>query len=242
MKENKYDDAAFFEKYASMYRSQKGLEGAGEWAEVRKLFPPLEGKRMLDLGCGYGWHSAYASDNKASAVVAVDISSRMLEKAKEMNFRSNITYINSALEDFEAEDSSFDFVFSSLTLHYVDEYDSLVKRVYSLLKPGGDFLFSVEHPVFTAEGSQDWIYDEKGAIRCFPVDNYYIEGKRDTLFLGERVVKYHRTITSYISPLLECGFSIKALVEPQPPEDMRSLPGFENEMRRPMMLIVKASK
>ncbi len=242
MKENKYDEKAFFDKYASMYRSQKGLDGAGEWAEVRKLFPPLEGKRMLDLGCGYGWHSVYASDNKAASIVAVDISSRMLEKAKRINFRDNITYIKAALEDFTAEEESFDFVFSSLVLHYVEDYLSLVKRVYSLLKFGGTFLFSVEHPVFTAEGSQEWLYDEEGSIKCFPVDNYYIEGKRNAIFLGERVVKYHRTITTYISALLDTGFAIEAVVEPQPPENMRSLPGFENELRRPMMLIIKASK
>ena len=32
MKENKYDNEQFFEKYSRMLRSQKGLEGAGEWS------------------------------------------------------------------------------------------------------------------------------------------------------------------------------------------------------------------
>ena len=45
-------------------------------------------------------------------------------------------------------------------------------------------MFSAEHPVFTASGSQDWYYDAAGNILHFPVDNYYYEGKREAVFLG----------------------------------------------------------
>ena len=61
MKQNKYDDPKFFEKYRQMARSQKGLAGAGAWHELEKLLPEFAGKRVLDLGCGYGWHCAYAA-------------------------------------------------------------------------------------------------------------------------------------------------------------------------------------
>ena len=60
MTENQYDDAAFFQEYAKMTRSRQGLAGAGEWRQFRRMFPPLEGKSVLDLGCGYGWHCRYA--------------------------------------------------------------------------------------------------------------------------------------------------------------------------------------
>ena len=39
MKENKYDDNIFFQKYSQMSRSQQGLAGAGEWETLRKLLP-----------------------------------------------------------------------------------------------------------------------------------------------------------------------------------------------------------
>ena len=68
-------------------------------------------------------------------------------------------------------------------------------KIRKFLRPGGYFIFSAEHPVFTAEGSQDWYYDENGKPLHFPVDNYYYEGKRNAVFLGEPVIKYHRTLT-----------------------------------------------
>ena len=91
-------------------------------------------------------------------------------------------------------------------------------------------------------GTQDWHYNEKGEILHFPVDNYYYEGKRTAVFLGEKVTKYHRTLTTYLNTLLSNGFIINQIVEPQPPENMMDIPGMQDEMRRPMMLIVSANK
>ncbi len=54
MKENVYDKESFFEKYGEMLRSKEGLKGAGEWPTLEKILPDFEGKRTLDLGCGYG--------------------------------------------------------------------------------------------------------------------------------------------------------------------------------------------
>lgn len=65
-----------------MYRSIKGLEGAGEWQELKKLLPDFTGMNVLDLGCGYGWHCSYAVENGASYVLGIDISERMLLEAK----------------------------------------------------------------------------------------------------------------------------------------------------------------
>ena len=98
------------------------------------------------------------------------------------------------------------------------------------------------HPVFTAQGTQDWYYGPDGEILHFPVDNYYYEGRREAVFLGEKVTKYHRTLTTYVNTLLEEGFSVRRLVEPQPPENMLGLPGMKDEMRRPMMLLVSARR
>jgi cyclopropane fatty-acyl-phospholipid synthase-like methyltransferase len=62
MKQNKYDDPEFFTSYSKMPRSIDGLAEAGEWHAFRSLLPDLRDKRLLDLGCGFGWHCRYARE------------------------------------------------------------------------------------------------------------------------------------------------------------------------------------
>ncbi|STV75205.1 type 11 methyltransferase [Klebsiella michiganensis] len=84
MSQNIYDDPAFFAGYATLDRSVKGLEGAPEWPTIQQMLPPLSGLRVVDLGCGYGWFCRWARDRGAAQVDGLDLSSRMLERAREM--------------------------------------------------------------------------------------------------------------------------------------------------------------
>ena len=242
MKENKYDNEVFFQKYSQMMRSQKGLAGAGEWSELQKMLPDFRGCRVLDLGCGYGWHCQYAASHGAAYVLGTDISQRMLQTAREINAAPQIDYQCVAMEDLQLPDGSFDVILSSLAFHYIQDFPPLVANLSRWIKPGGRLVFSVEHPVFTAYGTQDWYYDADGNILHFPVDNYYYEGRREAVFLGEPVIKYHRTLTTYLNTLLQNGWELLQVVEPQPPEEMLELEGMKDEMRRPMMLLVSARK
>ena len=176
MKENRYDDPVFFRKYSEMARSRLGLEGAGEWKTLRPMLPDFSGKRVLDLGCGYGWHAFYAAENGAEKVLGIDLSEKMLAVAREKNTFPNVRFARGAMEDVRFPDGSFDAVLSSLALHYVKDYAELVSRVYRWLAPGGAFVFSAEHPTFTAYGNQDWYYSPEGEILHFPVDRYFYEG------------------------------------------------------------------
>lgn len=240
MKENNYDNQEFFEKYSQMARSQQGLDGAGEWQTLKQLLPDFEGTAVLDLGCGYGWHCIYAAEQGAASVTGVDLSKKMLEIAREKTPFSQVNYIQAGIEDIDFTENSFDIVLSSLALHYVPSFETIAAHVRKFLKPEGTFIFSVEHPIFTAEGKQQWTYAEDGTILHFPVDNYFYEGKRTANFLGEEVTKYHKTLTTYIDGLLVNDFQIQRVVEPMPPENMLDVPGMKDEMRRPMMLIVSA--
>lgn len=243
MKENKYDHPVFFEKYSQMSRSKDGLIAAGEWETLKNLLPDFQGKRLLDLGCGYGWHCIYAMEQGAASAVGIDISERMLEVAREKTKFPQVEYQCFAMEDMDFPQESFDIVLSSLALHYIASFDLIAKKVYSYLRTGGTFIFSVEHPIFTAYGSQDWYCNEQGEILHFPVDHYFDEGQRTARFLGEDVLKYHKTLTTYLNGLLMNGFTIRNLVEPQPtPQLIKEVPEMINELRRPMMLIVSANK
>ncbi|MEQ7801838.1 methyltransferase domain-containing protein [Pedobacter sp. ASV1-7] len=243
MKENKYDNLAFFEQYEKMNRSQNGLKGAGEWYILKKMLPNLKGKDVLDLGCGFGWHCRYAIEKGATSVLGLDISKKMLEKAKQINSLKGIKYDSLALEDASFPASHFDVVISSLTLHYIKSYETLIQRICQWLKPDGFFVFSVEHPIFTAQGKQDWLYDEHNNKSCWPVDHYFSEGKRNTIFLNEQVIKYHRTLATYLNVLLKQGFKIVEINEPVPSKEMINKdPEMKDELRRPMMLLISVQK
>lgn len=226
-----------------MDRSKMGLAGAGEWPALKAMLPELAGKRVLDLGCGYGWHCRYALEQGAREVVGVDISQRMLEQARCRTISERCRYLHMAMEDIDFPEACFDVVISSLALHYVRDYADVLRRVAVCLKSGGDFVFSVEHPVFTAYGNQDWYRDGEGRALHWPVDRYFLEGERQAVFLGETMVKYHRTLTGYVDPLQRAGFTLTGLAEPQPTEQMLiEIAGMADELRRPMMLILAAKR
>ena len=238
---NLYDNDSFFAAYGEMPRSKYGLDAAGEWHQLKALFPPLEGKKMLDLGCGYGWHCSYGAQQGAT-VLGVDGSQKMIQKAVTEHAHDRITYRVCSMEAYDYPENTFDFVLSNLALHYVRDLEWVYGKVYRTLKPGGSFVFNIEHPVFTAGVGQQWICDEAGKPLHWPVDDYYFPGTRETIFLGQRVKKEHHTLTQIIDPLLQLGFRLERLQEATPPEKMMDIPGMADELRRPMMLLVKAVK
>ena len=79
---NIYDNSEFFAAYAEMGRSKDGLKAAGEWHQLQPLFPKLQGKKVLDLGCGYGWHCKFAAQMGAAEILGIDSWSYVKKKYK----------------------------------------------------------------------------------------------------------------------------------------------------------------
>ena len=138
-----YDDAAFFAAYARMDRSERGLEGAGEWPQMRALLPKLSGLRVLDLGCGYGWHCRYCAEQGAASVLGLDSSRSMLEQARRRNAHARVTYRLCGMEQFGYPASAYDLVLSNLALHYLADLNTVYRRVSRTLAPGGTFLLNM---------------------------------------------------------------------------------------------------
>lgn len=238
---NEYDNEKFFKEYAKMSRSQEGLEAAGEWHQLKNLFPPLQGQKVLDLGCGYGWHCKFSAENGAVQVLGIDLSKKMIEEAKKRNSENSIEYRVCGIEEYTYPENTWDCVVSNLALHYIENIDEVFQKVYRTLTPNGIFIFNLEHPVFTAGVEQDWIYTKDGTPQYWPIDDYFIPGERNTRFLGCDVIKQHHTLTQILMGLLNNGFRIEAVEEAMPSKEMMHLPGMADELRRPMMLLIKAS-
>lgn len=101
MSQNIYDNPEFFEVYSKMKRSVSGLEGANEWPRLRTFVPNLTGRRVLDLGCGFGWFARWAKEQGAEAVHGVDISQNMLDRARRLDEEGKHDGITYQLADLD---------------------------------------------------------------------------------------------------------------------------------------------
>jgi SAM-dependent methyltransferase len=240
MKQNIYDDPRFFEGYSKMRRHEAGLNAAIDQPAMRSLLPPLANKRVLDLGCGFGKMCRYAVERGAASVVGVDISTKMLARAREETNDARISYVQSALEDLNFEKGTFDVVVSALALHYVESYELICANVKSWLALGGAFVFSVEHPMATAYPVGDYL-GPRGGKDHWTIDNYKLEGIRHTKWFTDDVIKYHRSVETYVNTLIDKGFTIVRLVEPEASEEeIRKRPELLEESRRPTFMVISA--
>lgn len=241
MAQNIYDDPSFFEGYSKLERSTQGLAGAAEWASMRALLPDLAGRRVVDLGCGFGWFCRHAREQGAARVLGIDVSERMLARAGELTTDRGIEYRRADLESLVLPERSFEVAFSSLALHYLADVRRLLATIARALVSGGHLVCSVEHPIYTAPPSPGWSVRADGG-ETWPVDHYLDEGRREVEWLGTRVVKQHRTLATYLNALAGAGWRVERLEEFGPsPEQLTVHPEWSRERERPMFLLVRAA-
>jgi SAM-dependent methyltransferase len=240
--QNIYDNEEFFAAYSRLPRSVEGLEGAPEWPVLRALLPELRGRRVCDLGCGYGWFCRWASGQGAARVLGIEVSERMLARATADSENSAIDYLRSDMELVELPESSFDLVYSSLALHYVENLSGLIRQVSRALVTGGNLVFSVEHPMTTAPIRPGWSTAADGR-KSWPVAAYLDEGRRSTDWLTTGVIKQHRTVASYLNLLIANGLGLRRIVEWGPSaEQVAAHPEWAGERERPPFLLVAATR
>ena len=148
MTQNIYDNDEFFAGYLRLPRSVAGLEGAPEWPALRAMLPDLHGRTVLDLGCGFGWFCRWAREQGAAYVAGIDVSEKMLARARADTQDDSISYTLADMERIELPPQSFGLVYSSLALHYVEKLDRLMAEVHRALIAGGSLVVSVEHPSY----------------------------------------------------------------------------------------------
>lgn len=242
MAQNIYDDPAFFAGYATLNRSTQGLEGAPEWPAVQALLPVLKNRNIVDLGCGYGWFSRYACQQGAASVLALDVSEKMLAKAVSLGDDPAIDWQRADLETLQLPLQQYDLAWSALALHYVEALPALLRNVFAALKPGGQFIFTAEHPIYTAPRHPGWKIDAQQQ-KNWPLSDYQREGERVTNWFADGVIKHHRTLGSWVTQLIDAGFIITALNEWGPtPQQIAQQPALAEERERPMLFIMAVTR
>ncbi|MGH7366210.1 MAG: class I SAM-dependent methyltransferase [Candidatus Rokuibacteriota bacterium] len=111
------------------------------WEYAFHLLGPLPGRRVLDIGCGSGWVTAYLAAAGAE-VMAFDVSFEGCRLAA-ATLRANAHRSWTAVMDAHAiavRPNSFDLAFASGVLHHMD-LATVAREVHNLLKPGGRLVF-----------------------------------------------------------------------------------------------------
>ena len=177
--QNIYDLLEFFEGYSRLPRSVRGLDGAPEWGAIRAILPDLSGKSIVDLGCGFGWFARWARSQGASHVLGLDLSRNMLSRAQAETKDPAVQYAIADLEKLELPEGIFDLAYSSLALHYIQDFGKLVHTVRHALVSDGQFIFTIEHPIYMAPTHPQWLVEKDGR-KLWPIESYAIEGMRMT--------------------------------------------------------------
>jgi ubiquinone/menaquinone biosynthesis C-methylase UbiE len=240
-----YDDPSFFAQYQRMRAASAGLNDELEQPALARMLPAMGGASVIELGCGDGSLARRLADAGARDVLAVDAARRMLALAAR-HPHPRVRYRHDDIETLRLPAASADCVVSSLALHYVRDYPGLIRRIAQWLRPGGQLVFSIEHPICTAQDPMTGWFAGCFAgcgLDLWPVDGYARETARTQQWFGVPVVKHHRRLTTLVTGLTTAGLILTAIDEPYPGDDVLARrPDLAQHARRPPLLLISARK
>ncbi|UCH36162.1 MAG: class I SAM-dependent methyltransferase [Armatimonadota bacterium] len=211
-----------------------------------ELLGPVQGKRILDAGCGEGYLSRMLA-SAGARVVGVDYSGKMIEIARSRTPGDlAIEYVHGNCENLEfIASGGFDIVVSNMVLQDLADYRAAIAELHRVLAPGGALIFAILHPCFSTPGS-GWVTDENERKLHWQVDGYFGEGVIELEWprgAEQGLLYFRRTLTSYFEAVRNVGFVIDRLVEPKPSEEMLvKYPEFGDDLRMCHFLVLRAIK
>ena len=146
-----YDKENFFALYQKLRSNPISLNEIVEKPTILSLLPDLQGKKLLDLGCGTGGHLQLYLERNAESVVGTDLSTKMLEQAEQDlqkcgQFSGRFSLYQLPMEKLtELPESDFNVITSSFAFHYIEDFPALLASIANKLKPNGTLAVSYTH-------------------------------------------------------------------------------------------------
>lgn len=219
---------------------------------IKDLLPNnIQDGNVLLLGCGSGEEIEIFDKDKYKYFLGIDNSETLIEYAK----------YNYPKYDFEVGDlnewsskNKFDVIFSSLTFHYINDWDSMFKRILPSLKENGEIIFSCHHPIKwggetkRSKNINKFIlgYEKIKTTSDFKVYGDYLNAREihDKLFGKIDITHYHKPISMMVDIFIKNNLEIIKMVEPKPIiESKTSNPDFyETYSKIPLFVLFKLRK
>jgi 2-polyprenyl-3-methyl-5-hydroxy-6-metoxy-1,4-benzoquinol methylase len=196
-----------------------------------RLLGDVDGKRVLDAGCGNGYFSRMLAARGAQ-VVGVEPTASMcgFAKEKEAELRQGIAYVQADLTDLPDLGAPFDAVVCSMVLMAIPDWTPAMRACVEALRPGGRFVFSLVHPAF------ELLYPTWRQHGEYRVTRYLEEYE----IRGGAASDFHRPLSAYLNELAALGCTLREVAEPGLDPALVDVPGLEGYVKLPNFLIVAA--
>lgn len=222
-----------YDKLAKHYEydvDTKSFNAYYERPAMIKTIGNVRNLKVLDAGCGAGFYSEWLINHNAKEVVSIDFSEKMLEATKRRVGNSAKTFLINLNEELPFKDDYFDMIISSLTLHYIKDFDFTLKEFNRILKDGGRLIFSIHHPIMT------YLY--------FSLDNYFEKILLEDVINKIPVYFYHRSLNDIFYGLNKNNFLVENLIEPKPTKEFlkQDKKNYDKLNKKPHFIIIKSIK
>ncbi len=195
---------------------------------TERLLAVRPGEAVLDVACGNGQVARRLAELGAH-VVAVDFSETFVERARART-KERAERIEYGVADATSREQllalgrqRFDAAVCSMALMDMSDIGVLATTLPDLLRPGGRFVFSIQHPCFNSNGTA--IVGERGQVEDQIVSKYAMKVSRYLTLPpgkgvgmpGEPVPHYyfHRPLNRLLAEFFSAGFVLDGLEEPQ---------------------------
>lgn len=246
---NDYDQYAA-QRQEELKKGEKLPHRFVEKPAMRKLLPNLKNKKILLVGCGTGEESILLEEFGAGSMIGVDLSAESIRLANKSY--PNHEFKVADMHKLPFDDSSFDFVYSSLTVHYSSTPLEVYREIQRILRPGGVFQFTVGHPVRWA--SERIIIDQvptklmgytEGDTQPHLYGNYSDFQEYDETFPSGEILRFWIGPPSmHFGLLRQAGFDVTDFVETKAIEETKQVNEyyFERFSRFPQFIVFVAKK
>lgn len=231
-------DAGAREAYDAMAEAYVADEGNAynalyERPAMVSALGDVAGRRVLDAGCGAGALAAELVARNAH-VVGVDVSPRMIALARARGLGPRAEFVVGDLEGGVGlagfADGSFDAAAASLVMHYVRDWEPVLRALARVVHGGGRIVLSTHHPAMVDAA---WADGDPDAIELLH-DRWQKAGATyDVRF-------WRRPLHAMLAAFADAGLEVEALVEPAPLPECRVVDplAWERLSGRPWFLVV----
>jgi SAM-dependent methyltransferase len=194
-----------------------------------RLLGDVAGLRVLEVGCGSAPCARWLAAQGAHPV-ALDLSAAMLRHAAALGAATRLVVplVQAGAERLPFTDASFDAVCSAFgAVPFVAEPERVMREVARVLRPGGRWVFAVNHPMrwmFSDDPGPDGLTVQQSYFDRTPYVEIDAAG-------NPTYVEHHRTLGDRVRDIVAAGLVLDDLVEPEWPEDRETVWGQWSPLR-----------